>query len=105
GARHPSAYRPPGYPYLLALVYRIRGDSVGAGQVLSALLGTLAVMLLMLLAERLWDRRVAVAAGLIAAVYLPLIAVQARALLSESLFVPAMLAALLLTLRFFTSGR
>src|SRR5687768_8161725 len=41
----PSAFRPPGYPFLLALTYEVLGRDAGP-RVVGALLGTLAVVLL-----------------------------------------------------------
>lgn len=100
-----SAYRPPGYPYLLALVYKLSGNSWTAGRLLGAVLGALAVFALMMLADWLRDRPTAVAAGLIAAVYPPLLDSSAGALLSEALFVPAMLGTLLAAVAYRRSER
>lgn len=87
----PTAFRPPGYPFALAAVYEVsgRGDSPRA---FGALLGTLAVALLGLVALRLFDRRVAVVAMAIAAVFPPLVMVSV-AQLSEGLFIVLVLAA------------
>jgi 4-amino-4-deoxy-L-arabinose transferase-like glycosyltransferase len=90
----PSAFRPPAYPYLLGALYAIVGVHASAGRLLSAVLGVLAVALLMLIAARFWERRWALLAGGVAAVYPPLIALNAT-LLSESLFIPLLLAATL----------
>src|SRR3954468_17075241 len=68
----PSAFRPPLYPVELAAVHLVGGGWT-AGRLLGALLGTGAVLLVFLIAERLWDRRVAIAAGAIAAVFPPLV--------------------------------
>ena len=82
----PTAFRPPGYPYLLATVYKTTGKRWSAGLVLAALLGTLIVLLLYVLAEWAFDRRVALVAAALAAVFPPLVALSAS-LLSEPLFV------------------
>lgn len=74
---HPTAYRPPVFPYLLGALYSLTGSGharVVGGRVLQALLGVLAVALLGALAGRLFGRRAAVATMLISAVYLPLVA-------------------------------
>jgi 4-amino-4-deoxy-L-arabinose transferase-like glycosyltransferase len=87
----PSAYRAPAYPYLLGILYWAVGIHASAGRLLSALLGTLTVALLVAVVSLLWDRRWALAVGGVAAVYPPLIALNAS-LLSESLFIPLALA-------------
>jgi Dolichyl-phosphate-mannose-protein mannosyltransferase len=68
------------------------GDDVQAARVVQALLGTLTVALIGLIALQLWGRAVALTALGVAAVFPPLIVVGA-ALLSEVLFVPLMLGA------------
>jgi 4-amino-4-deoxy-L-arabinose transferase-like glycosyltransferase len=97
----PTAFRPPGYPYALAGVYRLAGvenapraDRVRAARVFGAVLGALVVGLVGVLAAQLWGRRVALVAAALAAVYVPLITVGG-AVMSEMLFVVFMLAALI----------
>jgi hypothetical protein len=87
----PSAFRPPGYPFSLGGVYALVGDHPQAGRALSAGLGVLAVVLLAYLGRTLWNPRVGLLAGAIAAVYPPLVALDAS-LLSEALFLPLELA-------------
>ncbi len=101
-AGKPTAFRPPGYAFLLAGVYRLTGakataDRIHAGRILGALLGTLLVGLTGALAHRLWGRRSALVAMALAAVYVPLILIGA-ALMSETLFTALMLGALLAAL-------
>jgi 4-amino-4-deoxy-L-arabinose transferase-like glycosyltransferase len=91
GPGTPSALRPPAYPYLLGLLYAVIGIHASAARGLDAILGALTVALLMLLVARVWDRRWALVAGAVAALYPPLIALNGS-LLSESLFVPLELA-------------
>jgi 4-amino-4-deoxy-L-arabinose transferase-like glycosyltransferase len=100
----PTAYRPPGFPYLLGAVYKLAGverseasERARAGRIAEALLGTVAVGLTGLLAHRLWGRRVALVALGLGALYVPLI-VDGGALLSEPLFVVFVLGALLAAL-------
>lgn len=89
----PTAFRPPGYPVMLAAVYAIAGHAVPAvGRLAGAVLGTLSVALIGLIALRLWGRRVGIVALGIAAVAPPLV-VLSTALVSEALFVPVVLAA------------
>ena len=98
-----SAFRPPGYPFFLAGVYRITGDSVTAGRVAQALLGAVAVGLIALIALELWGPVVGLVAGLLAAIFPPLI-IDGMTLLSEPLFVTCMLAAIWGVLRWRRGG-
>jgi 4-amino-4-deoxy-L-arabinose transferase-like glycosyltransferase len=99
----PTAFRPPLFPLALAGVYELTGTGSQAtrlegGRMLEAGLGAVAVLLIALIAARLWSRRVGLLAGGIAAVYPPLW-VAGMSLLSESLFIPLVLAAILAALR------
>jgi 4-amino-4-deoxy-L-arabinose transferase-like glycosyltransferase len=96
----PTAFRPPGYPYFLAGVYKLAGVEradderrVEVARAANAILGALAVGLLALVAAQLWGPLVAVVAAALGAVYVPFITVGA-AVMSEILFVVLMLAAL-----------
>ncbi|MGI8920868.1 MAG: ArnT family glycosyltransferase [Solirubrobacteraceae bacterium] len=98
----PTAYRPPGFPYVLGAVYAIAGsghDRITVARYVQAVIGTILVGLIGMLAW--WS--IGAAAGLwamvIAAVYIPLVAVGA-ALLSEPMFAALMLGALLCVLGF-----
>ena len=98
----PTAFRPPLFPLALAGVYELVGTASQktrweAGRVLEALLGAAAVALICLIVMRLWGRRVALVAGAIAAVYAPLV-LAGSSLLSESLFIPLELGAVLAAL-------
>lgn len=91
----PSAFRPPGYPVLLAGVYEVAGpQSWKAARLVGALLGVLSVLLLYLLVARAHSRRLGLWAAGIAAVTPMLIALNGT-LLSESLFIPLVLGMLL----------
>jgi 4-amino-4-deoxy-L-arabinose transferase-like glycosyltransferase len=96
----PTAFRPPGYPYLLGGAYRVFGverggdaDRIGVARTLGAVLGALGVALIGLLAVQWLGRATGLAAMVLAAVYVPSILVS-EALMSEQLFVVLMLAAL-----------
>jgi 4-amino-4-deoxy-L-arabinose transferase-like glycosyltransferase len=96
----PTAFRPPGYPFLLAGVYeafdlgeRPRAERLPTARYAQAVVGTVVVGLIGLLALQLWGRGVALVALALAAVYLPLI-LTGGALMSEPLFVALMLASL-----------
>lgn len=82
-----TALRPPVYPTLLGLTYLVFGESIDVGRVLGAVLGTVTVAGVMLLSHELWGRRLAVAAGIVAAAFPPLI-LMSVALLTEGAFVP-----------------
>jgi 4-amino-4-deoxy-L-arabinose transferase-like glycosyltransferase len=98
----PSAFRPPMFPVALAAVYKLSGTGSAstrweAGRILEALLGAATVALTFLIALRLWTRRVAVLCAAIAAVYPPLVLIGSS-LMSESLYIPLVLGAVLTAL-------
>jgi 4-amino-4-deoxy-L-arabinose transferase-like glycosyltransferase len=94
----PSAYRPPAFPLFLAGVYASVGrEAPGIARLVEALLGTIAVGLIGLIAARIWGRRVGMLALGIAALAPPLV-ILSTALVSEALFVPLMLGAVLAAL-------
>lgn len=83
----PTAYRPPGYPYLLAGVYRLAGTGAGrveAGRLAQAVLGTVLVGLIGLLALRLFGSRTGLLALGLGALYVPLVT-AGTSLLAEPL--------------------
>jgi len=86
--------RMPGYPYLLAGITSVFGEGLLAPRLVQAALGALAVGMAALLAGRLFGRRVALAAGVIAAVY-PMFIMMSALLLSETLFILLFLAGIL----------
>jgi 4-amino-4-deoxy-L-arabinose transferase-like glycosyltransferase len=95
-----TAFRPPGYPYLLAGVYAVTGvehakpeTRYRAGRVANAFVGTAIVALIGVLSMQLFGRRVALVAMALGAVYLPLILVGGT-LMSEPLFTALLLGAL-----------
>jgi hypothetical protein len=102
GGNVPTAFRPPGYPLFLAGVHAagepLPGDRWTRGRVVNALLGTLAVALVGLIATHFWSRRVALTAMGVLAVDLPLILVGGS-LMSETLFVALVLGAVLAALQ------
>lgn len=103
GTAGPTAFRPPAYPVALAFVQKLGGGWT-AERVAGALLGVATVLLIYLIAVRLWGARVATVAGAIAAVFPPLAFLNAS-LLSEVLFLPLMLGAVLAVLRHRDDGR
>jgi 4-amino-4-deoxy-L-arabinose transferase-like glycosyltransferase len=101
-AAGPTAFRAPLFPIVLSAAYEISGvDSASArweaGRVLEAILGAITVGLIGLIALRLWGPPPAVVAAAVAAVYPPLILVGSS-LMTESLYIPLGLAAVLAAL-------
>ena len=97
----PTAFRPPGYPYFLAGVYKLAGverapsgERIHTARVAQAYVGAAAVALIGLLAALLWGPLTALVATALGAVYVPLITVGGS-VMSEPLFVVAMLAAVI----------
>src|SRR5215217_1823093 len=93
---HPTAFRPPGFPMFLAAVYTV-SEPLGvdrwlAARLAQAVLGTVVVGLLGLVAWQLFGRRAALAAMALGALFPPAI-VLGGSLLSETLFCALMLAA------------
>lgn len=93
-----TAVRPPGFPYALGAVYRLTGDSVTAGRIFQALVGTAIVALAAVIALMVWGGGVAMATAALAAVFPPLV-IDGMTLLSEPLFVTFALAAVVAALR------
>lgn len=89
----PTAFRPPGYPFLLAALYWFVGpDYFVARLVQSFLAGTVGV-LTYLLGRELFDRRVARLGAVFVSLYPPLV-VHSLALMTESIFIPLLLLSL-----------
>ncbi len=91
----PTAFYPPGFPLVLSVLYRIVGTGTSrweAARLLEAGLGALAVLLIGLIATRVWDCCVGLVAAGIAAVC-PSLVLIGTSILSESLFVALLLAA------------
>ena len=108
--RRPSAFRPPGYPYLLGAVYGLAGvrlapdaERIHVAQLLGAVIGALTVGAIGLLAAQLWGPLAALVAAGLAAVYVPLLTVG-TALMSEGLSALLMLAALVAALQHRRTG-
>ena len=105
----PTAFRPPLFPAALAAVYKVVGtgsahDRWTAGRLLEAVLGALSAGLTCLIATRIWGPAIGLVAGALAAIDPPLLLVGSS-LLSESLFIPLVLGAVLAALAFRTDAR
>ncbi|GAC1524789.1 MAG: hypothetical protein NVS2B6_11680 [Thermoleophilaceae bacterium] len=96
----PTAFRPPGYPVFLAVIYAIAGQShfLLLARLVQALLGVVVSALTGLVCWQLWGRRVALIALVIASLF-PSQIVVGSALLSETLFLVFELAACAAVLR------
>lgn len=102
-----SAYRPPGYPFFLAAIYKLVGVPHGSWtdpRLVQALVSTLTVALIGVLALRVAGRAAMLLSMAIAAVYTPLVLVGVS-LMTESLFVPLVLAATICALESRTATR
>jgi Dolichyl-phosphate-mannose-protein mannosyltransferase len=94
---HPSAFRPPLYPILLGLIYRVSGDRLLVGMLANVAIGAAVVALIAALAARVGGRRVAIASGVVAAVAPPLL-FNDGVTLSEPLSLLLLLAAVIFLL-------
>jgi 4-amino-4-deoxy-L-arabinose transferase-like glycosyltransferase len=89
----PSAASPPAFPYLVGAVFAASDDSLVVARAVQALLGTLTVALIGIVAWLVFERRVvALAAMALAACYPPLVVISAP-LMTESLLLPLILGA------------
>lgn len=91
--QHPY-FRPPGYAFFLAGIYRLTGGSVYAAVVLQMILGLMNIGLVYMIARNTAGRGAACTAAFIMAVYWPLIFFEAL-LLDTILHLTLMLSALL----------
>ena len=90
--QHPTAYYPPGYPFFLGAIQWL-SDRVGLGSdlvlvagLVQAVLGGLAVGAVVIAAERIGGRRVAIVAGVTMALW-PNLIIHSSLMLSETLFI------------------
>lgn len=94
-----TAFRPPVYPFLLAVPFRLFGASFPAARIFTALFGVVVVLLVYEIALCIWDRRTALVAGVLCALFPPLIALNSG-FFSEPVFLVFELAAVLVVVRF-----
>jgi 4-amino-4-deoxy-L-arabinose transferase-like glycosyltransferase len=93
-----TATYPPLYPVLLATANAVTGDGWTVGRLMSCLLGAVVVLLIGLVVREVWGQRSALVAAGLAAIYPPFVLLSAT-LLSETLFLPLVLATCLAVLR------
>jgi 4-amino-4-deoxy-L-arabinose transferase-like glycosyltransferase len=97
-------WQAPFYPFLLAVFYKILGQSFLAVQLLHIFIGCLNCYLLFLLAEKIFDRRTALLSMMIAAFYFPFIIFDTQALAANIIILLNLLALIYLE-RFAESGK
>ena len=104
---HSYAYRPPGYPYALALpellARWIGGHGLALARAFEVLIGVIVVGLVGLLGWMVWGRRVGLTALGLAAVYIPFVLVSG-VVISEPLYTALMLGAICAVLRWRSHG-
>ena len=93
---------PPLYPLLTAAAMLFHPDGDTAARLVSITMGTLVVLLIYLIALRLFDRRTALYAACVAAIH-PMLAHYAAAALSESTYAAILLVGFVLALRHLNS--
>jgi 4-amino-4-deoxy-L-arabinose transferase-like glycosyltransferase len=94
---HPSAFWPPGYPFLLAAVYALFGVNIVAVRVVQCLIGVATVVLVHRIARRVLDGIGSTLAALATALY-PLFIYSAGAILPVTLQVALIAGGFLLVL-------
>ncbi len=110
GTRGPSAYFPPAFPYVLAVSDLLSGHTTKKGKALQparieqAVLGTIVVALIGLVAAELFGATTALIAMALAAGY-PVLVELSAVLLAENLLTALMLAAIYALLRARRAGR
>src|SRR3990172_4326333 len=62
-------FRAPFYPYFLALIYKIFGPDLFLARLIQHLIGSFSVILVYLLARKLFERKTAVISGILASTY------------------------------------
>jgi 4-amino-4-deoxy-L-arabinose transferase-like glycosyltransferase len=89
----PTAYRAPGWPFVLAIVHAVLGGGLVAPRLVQAALGAAVVAAVGAVSAEVWGRRTALIAMAIAAVS-PALVVFGASLLSEPLFAALALASI-----------
>lgn len=101
---HQATFKAPLYPYFLALIYSVTGVAPFAARLIQSVMGSLTCVMVFFLAQRFYSRGIALTAGLIAALYGPLILFD-NEILIPTLIVFLDLASFLLLFRYEDSGK
>lgn len=100
----PTALRPPAFPLLVAAVYWLLGTHVLAARLVGAALGAVtAVLVAVLVGQLAGDRRQALTAGVLSAVFPPMV-IASTSVMSEGLFVPLSLGVMVCALAYRQGG-
>ena len=97
-ANTPTSIMPPLYPLLVALSFRLFGESLLVVRLLQLALSLVLIAAIYLTGRLLFGTRVAFVAGLLTALYPPLV-MYVRPLMSEALFLPLIAVLVYLTAR------
>ena len=97
------SYRPPLYPFFMSIIYRVSGYSYLTVRITQAFLAALSCLLLFYLARELAGPDVALISAFLFAIDFSLIHASGL-FLSENLYIPLSLAAILLLIRGFRGG-
>ncbi|MFH2054548.1 MAG: tetratricopeptide repeat protein [bacterium] len=100
---HQATFKAPLYPYFLAAIYSITGIEPFAARLIQSVMGSLSCVMVFYLALRFYSRGIAIAAGLIAALYGPFILFD-NEILIPTLIVFLDLASFLLLFRYEDNG-
>jgi 4-amino-4-deoxy-L-arabinose transferase-like glycosyltransferase len=80
-----TAYRPPGYPFVLAAVYALAGSDILPVRILQSVIDVLTCVIVFRLGKKLFSVREGLAAAAILSVYVPQL-LYSQAVLGETLF-------------------
>jgi Flp pilus assembly protein TadD/4-amino-4-deoxy-L-arabinose transferase-like glycosyltransferase len=75
-------FRAPLYPYFLGIIYKVFGQNFLIPRLIQLIIGSLSCVLIWLIARNLFDRRVGLISGIIAALYGPFMFFEAELLIT-----------------------
>ena len=91
-------FRSPGYPYFLAFLLFITGENLFLVRILQAIIGSFSVVLIYLITEKKFDKKIAVLSGFISACY-PLFIYYSAMLLDTTFYIFLVLLVLFFSLK------
>ncbi|MDQ1697303.1 MAG: hypothetical protein QOJ03_2656 [Frankiaceae bacterium] len=100
----PTALRPPLWPMALSTSFRVLGHNLYRARLFEAGLGALLAVLVGILGAQLWGERVGAVAGMVVALYPPLV-LTSVSVMSEALFLPLEIGVVIAALAARRSGR